>query len=38
LDAAYRDSLAEAGLRRVGAHFALPVVARRHLDFFQSLL
>lgn len=37
-DSAHRHALAEAGLRRVGAHFALPVVARRHLDFFRSLL
>jgi glycosyltransferase involved in cell wall biosynthesis len=37
-DSAHRRALAEAGLRRVGAHFALPVVARRHLDFFRSLL
>ncbi|HEY0022413.1 MAG TPA: glycosyltransferase [Longimicrobium sp.] len=37
-DSEHRRALAEAGLRRVGAHFALPVVARGHLDFFRSLL
>jgi glycosyltransferase involved in cell wall biosynthesis len=37
-DSAHRRALADAGLHRVGAHFALPVVARRHLDFFRSLL
>jgi glycosyltransferase involved in cell wall biosynthesis len=37
-DAAHRSALADAGLQRVGAQFALPVVARRHLEFFRSLL
>jgi glycosyltransferase involved in cell wall biosynthesis len=37
-DAAHRTSLAGAGLRRARTEFALPVVARRHLDFFRSLL
>jgi glycosyltransferase involved in cell wall biosynthesis len=37
-DAAHRHARADAGLRRVGAEFALNVVARRHLDFFRSLL
>jgi glycosyltransferase involved in cell wall biosynthesis len=37
-DSVHRAALADAGHRRVGEQFALPVVARRHLDFFRSLL
>jgi phosphatidylinositol alpha-1,6-mannosyltransferase len=33
-----RGELAARGLARVEAEFALPVVARRHLDFFRALV
>jgi glycosyltransferase involved in cell wall biosynthesis len=36
-DASRRRRLAEAGLSRVRREFAWPVVARRHLDFFDTL-
>jgi phosphatidylinositol alpha-1,6-mannosyltransferase len=37
-DPARRADLAARGLARVEAEFALPVVARRHLDFFRALV
>lgn len=37
-DPARRASLASAGQARIEAKFALPVVARRHLDFFRELV
>ena len=36
-DAGLRGELSRRGLERVHAEFALPVVARRHLDFFAEL-
>jgi glycosyltransferase involved in cell wall biosynthesis len=37
-DAPRRRGIAEAGLARVRREFAWPVVARRHLEFFETLL
>jgi glycosyltransferase involved in cell wall biosynthesis len=37
-DAARRRRLSEAGLARARREFAWPVVARRHLDFFDTLV
>jgi glycosyltransferase involved in cell wall biosynthesis len=37
-DPGRRAELAAQGLRRVAAEFALPVVARRHLEFFRTLV
>jgi phosphatidyl-myo-inositol dimannoside synthase len=37
-DTEARDDLAERGLTRARERFALPVVARAHLDFFDELL
>ena len=37
-DPARRAELSARGLARVEAEFALPVVARRHLDFFRALV
>lgn len=37
-DPARRAGLASAGLARAAEEFALPVVARRHLDFFAELV
>lgn len=37
-DEARRRELATLGLERVRAHYAWPVVARAHLDFFEALL
>ncbi len=36
-DAAARRELADRGLRRARTEFAWPIVARRHLDFFDEL-
>ena len=33
-----RQRLADDGMRRARAEFAWPVVARKHLDFFDTLL
>jgi glycosyltransferase involved in cell wall biosynthesis len=38
LDAAMRAQLATRGLARARSEFTWPVVARRHLDFFEELL
>ena len=35
---ASRDDLRRRGLERAHAHYAWPVIARRHLDFFDELL
>lgn len=37
-DSALRAELAERGLQRARADYAWPVVARKHLDFFDELL
>ena len=37
-DGDHRRALADAGLSRVHAHYAWPVVARKHLSFFTELL
>jgi glycosyltransferase involved in cell wall biosynthesis len=37
-DAAMRTQLAARGLARVRAEFSWPIVARRHLDFFEEVL
>jgi len=37
-DPAARCGLASRGLARAGAEFAWPIVARRHLDFFDEVL
>jgi hypothetical protein len=36
-DAAARRELADRGLRRARTEFAWPIVARRHLGFFDEL-
>ena len=36
-DGSARRALAERGLHRASAEFAWPIVARRHLDFFDEL-
>jgi len=38
LDAARRTELSALGLKRARTEFALPVVARRHLAFFEDIL
>lgn len=38
VDASGRADLAARGLARVEAEYALPVVARRHLEFFRELM
>jgi glycosyltransferase involved in cell wall biosynthesis len=37
-DAGHRRDLSERGLSRAHERFALPVVARAHLSFFEELL
>lgn len=37
-DRARREDLAARGLERAHAEFAWPIVARRHLEFFESIL
>ncbi len=37
-DRGHREELAARGLQRAHQEFAWPVVARRHLDFFESIL
>jgi glycosyltransferase involved in cell wall biosynthesis len=37
-DGTLRDDLATRGMVRARAEFAWPIVARRHLDFFEEVL
>jgi len=37
-DAGARGALGRAGMERARSRYAWPVVARQHLDFFESLI